>query len=684
MNLGGNNLEKLLISSKPLKKESQLKFYKKTKFLGFLQTIIFVFLVSFSLFSQEKGFNNNIDSISFYINNAKGTHKFSYLKRAVLLSEELKIDSLIKQTSIEYAKQSYFIKDTLGLTFSVNKLLKHFQLKKDSFSLAKAYHLEALNHKIKNNLDSSFYYYHKSKNLSIALKDSIEIGRRLLSMANLQVKELDFLGCEITTIEGLKYIEPIKKYRTLISLYQSLGNALGYLKKPKEARGYYIKAMEIYKFNPVKDRREKNYLNLLSNIGMTFKDEGNLKKATSLFKEGLNSDSLEMKHPKQYQTLLGNLSSIYFIQGKTEKAIEGYKIVLNSRIKTKNLYSQSVSHSFLAEAYLKNKKDSLAKNHANRGLALGKKTRNNKQVLDCLKFLSQLTKGETAKKYLEDYIKLSDSLFTRERNLKNQFAKVRYETEKKDKENVGLKQENERHELQIKTEKQYKIIGWLAAGVSFLIIIFGVNIASNKRKKTLFEAQLQQVEVREKERRQIAKSLHDEVAGDIRMLRLKLAKTNQLEDAKKLDVINENVRNLSHQLSSESFNQVSFKDQIINLISEYFEISFRIKVEEIDSVDWGKINNSIKRTLFLTIRESIQNAKKYAEASVLILSFNETKKAIVLIISDNGIGFDLKVKKNGIGLKNLKERVEEISGVFSIESKIKKGTKTTIEISKNG
>ena len=59
--------------------------------------------------------------------------------------------------------------------------------------------------------------------------------------------------------------------------------------------------------------------------------------------------------------------------------------------------------------------------------------------------------------------------------------------------------------------------------------------------------------------------------------------------------------------------------------------------------------------MFLTIRESIQNAKKHAEASVLILSFNETKKAIVLIIFDNGKGFDLKVKRNGIGLKNLKE-----------------------------
>ena len=365
---------------------SKHQLFKRLKRLFFtkINTLFFLLFISISVFSQNKDLDISIDSIAFYVKNAKGAHKFSYLKRAVLLSEELKIDSLLKQTSIEYAKQSYFTKDTLGLTFSTNKLLKHFQLKKDSFSLAKAYHLEALNHKLKNNLDSTFYYFHKSKNISIVLKDSVEIGRRLLSMAIIQVKELDFLGCEITTIEGLKYIEPNKNYRTLISLYQTLGNALGHLNKPKEARSYYLKAKKIAKFNTVKYRREKNYLNLLSNIGLTYKDEGNLIKAVSFFKEGLNSDSLEIKHPEQYQALLGNVSSIYFIQGKIEKAIEGYKIVLKSRIKTKNRYTQSVSHSFLTEAYLKNKEYALAKIHANKGLELAKETRNNEHVLENL------------------------------------------------------------------------------------------------------------------------------------------------------------------------------------------------------------------------------------------------------------------------------------------------------------
>ena len=178
--------------------------------------------------------------------------------------------------------------------------------------------------------------------------------------------------------------------------------------------------------------------------------------------------------------------------------------------------------------------------------------------------------------------------------------------------------------------------------------------------------------------------MHDEVAGDIRMLHLKLATNNHFEEAGKLDVIKENVRNLSHQLSSESFENVTFKDQIINLISDFFESNISIKIQEIDSVEWLKINNSIKRTLFLSIRESIQNTQKHAQATALVLQFSETRKALFLTISDNGEGFDIAVNKEGIGLKNMQERIEEINGVFFIESVLDQGTTIHIQIAKFG
>ena len=218
-------------------------------------TTIF-FFTFFSVFSQTPK-----DSLFFYLENANGDNKFHNLKRAILLSEDLNIDTLVQQTSITYGMESYFVKDTVGLTFSKNRLLNHFQNHQDTFSLARAYHFAAINHKIKNNLDSSFYYYQESKKYFIKLKDSGEVARKLLSMAILQVKELDYLGSETTAVEGLRYVEPFKnkQYRTLISLYQTLGNALGSLNRPKESRAYYLKAKEIAKFKPVEHRREINY-----------------------------------------------------------------------------------------------------------------------------------------------------------------------------------------------------------------------------------------------------------------------------------------------------------------------------------------------------------------------------------------------------------------------------------------
>tara|TARA_B110000902_G_scaffold252703_1_gene314483 strand:+ start:7371 stop:9422 length:2052 start_codon:yes stop_codon:yes gene_type:complete len=683
MNLGGNNLEKLLISSKSLKKESKYKFYKKTNFFCFLQTIILVFLVSFSIFSQEKGFDNNIDSLAILLKEYKKTKQPHLPKKAFLLAEKIKGDSLLKQTYHSFAVRSFLNKDVANLSLSERKLHEFYINTKDSSALAKQYYCKGLIFKIQFKPDSAFYYYNKSKNISVQLKDSLEATRRLLSMAAIQYDERDYLGSEISITEGLRFVEPLEQDFFTGLLYERLGNALFMTDRQKEARKKYLKFYEFQKKNSLVEIKYQK-ARLYNHLASTYESEGDFIKAIEYFKKSLAIDSIKSNSISRYEIALAGVSFNNFMLGNKKLAIKGYLEVLKSREDRKHKRGLVVAHSLLGEAYASNNEIKKALFHTKKGLEGAKEMQYNHHILGNLVLLSKLVKGEKGRQLLNEHFVLNDSLYRRERSLKNQFANVRYETEKKDKENAVLKQENERHELQIKTEKQYKIIGWLAAGVSFLVIIFGVNIASNRRKKTLFEAQLQQVEVREKERQQIAKSLHDEVAGDIRMLRLKLAKTNQLEDAKKLDVINENVRNLSHQLSSESFNQVSFKDQIINLISEYFETSFRIKVEEIDSVDWVKINNSIKRTLFLTIRESIQNAKKHAEASVLILSFNETKKAIFLIISDNGKGFDLKVKKNGIGLKNLKERVEEISGVFSIESEIEKGTKTTIEISKNG
>ena len=645
--------------------------------------LLIFFLVSFPLFSQTEESLGSSDSIVRLLKEYSRTKDGNLPQKAFLIAEQTKIDSVLKKTYVDFGLQSYFNKDIANIGLTERKLQELYNQTKDPSTLAKQYYYASLFHKTQYRADSAFYYLHKSKNISIQLKDSLEATRRLLSMAAIQFFEKDFLGSEITIIEGLRLVEPLEEVFFTGLLYERLANVLFITERQEEARKNYLKFFELQKKIPkVELKYEKVRLNL--HLAKTYEAEGDYIKAIEYFRKCLLVDSVKIKSTYRYEGALEGFSYNNFMLGNKKVALKGYLEVLKSRQARDHKRGLIFSYSLLGELYAADNKKKKAIFYIEKALKTAKEIRQSAKSSENLLFLSKLVKGEKGRQYLEARAILNDSLHRRERNLKNQFAKVRYETEKKEIENGLLKQENSRRKLELESQRQQKVIGWLLAGGSLLFIGFGVSVVFNRRKKMIFEAKLHQVAIREKERQQIAKALHDEVAGDIRMLHLKLATNNHLEEAGKLDVIKENVRNLSHQLSSESFENVTFKDQIINLISDFFESNISIKIKEIDSVEWLKINNSIKRTLFLSIRESIQNTQKHVQATALVLQFSETRKALFLTISDNGEGFDAAVNKGGIGLKNMQERIEEINGVFFIESALGEGTTIHIQIAKFG
>ena len=643
------------------------------KRLLFFPLFFSVFFFSKSkLIAQQKS-----DSIVYFTKKAKGKLKLIYLKKAVDLAKETEIDSLIKQTNIKFGIQSYFKKDTLGLVISSENLLKLYNKSLDSFALAKYHHYNALTHLLNLNKDSSFYHYHQSKNISIKLGDSLEVGRRLLSMANMQRDERDYLGSEITSIEGLRFLEPLKEHKYTGNFYNNIGLVLSETNRNKEAIEYFEKSKVINKKNPHKVRKEIANLNLLNNIGRSYYRLKEYRKSINYFTKVLSFDNVKNTHPYHYNRTLVNLSYSKFKIGEKEEALKGYLEVLGAREKINDEFGLADIHTVLSGFYLDNNKK---KYHAKKGLVYATKLKLNRRVLSCLKTLTEVSKADEYRIYFRKYIKLNNRLFQRERNLKNQFAKIRYETDKKEKENIILKIENEKKKLQLDKEKQQKTISFLLAIGSILILGVSLLVFKNRKKKLRFESQLQKVETREHERQQIAKSLHDEVAGDLRMVHNKLENSNQTDLAEILNSVKNNVRSLSHQLSSVSFEEVSFRDQIINLVSDYFSLQCKISIEGLQENNWNLIKNPIKRTLYLSIRESLQNSIKHAKADQIKIYFKQDKKKVYLMIDDNGIGFDLTVVKRGIGLKNQRDRIDELNGEIKIKSTPNKGTTILIEI----
>ncbi|CAM1374194.1 conserved exported hypothetical protein [Tenacibaculum litopenaei] len=588
-----------------------------------------------------------------------------------------------KQKIIDIGLKAYFAKDTIELKKSAKHLLNFYRIKNDSMALAKHYHYRALFYRLKFISDSAYYYYHESKKTSIKLKDSLEVGRRLLSLANMQREAKDFIGSEISSVEALLYLEPGRHYGFVRNVYNNLGIISSEFNQIDRAIENYEKSLKFNSLSKKTKLKDRDYLYTINNLGLLYQDINKHGKAISYFKKGLSFENIKDSFPIQYALLLENLAASNFLSGNKKNVLEQYKEVLDIRVKQKEFYDLSTIHLNLADYYKSEGNIGLVDSHLNKAVYYAKTSHNNKSWLKALIYLSEIKKGEEAKLNFNQYLKLSDSLLQQERGLKNQFARIRFETGKKEKENAFLKSENQRNQDEIVRHKQQKIIGWLAALLAFVGLGFTITVFVFRRRKLLFQAQLQKAEAREQERKQIAKALHDEVAGDLRLLHRKLEKSNLLEEATKLNAVKDNVRNLSHQLSSVSFKKVGFKDQIINLVSDYFEMDFRIFVKGINDYDWEEVDSAIKRLLYICLRETIQNSKNHAEASKVEVTFSIHKKNVLLNVADNGVGFDTSSSKKGIGLQNLQERVEELQGSFAITSERGTGTETHIQIPLN-
>ncbi|MCM3663603.1 sensor histidine kinase [Mesobacillus subterraneus] len=88
--------------------------------------------------------------------------------------------------------------------------------------------------------------------------------------------------------------------------------------------------------------------------------------------------------------------------------------------------------------------------------------------------------------------------------------------------------------------------------------------------------------------------------------------------------------------------------------------------------------------LFRMIQESVQNALKHADASVIQVKLEIKKDHVMVVIKDDGKGFDINDKKpESFGILGIKERVELLEGELSIHSKVGTGTLIIIQVPMN-
>ena len=227
---------------------------------------------------------------------------------------------------------------------------------------------------------------------------------------------------------------------------------------------------------------------------------------------------------------------------------------------------------------------------------------------------------------------------------------------------------------------------------NFIAIQF--DITQEKLAKTFLVQEV--IEAQERERERFAMEIHDGLGQVLLASKMNL---NAIGDAvEELDVSTKNIynksmdllteavqeaRNISHGLMSRVLTKFGLL-YAINEIVNNINTSQKLKINLKQNIDNIRFDEELEMGLYRTLQELINNIIKHSQAKNAALLINKKDNKLLVEIKDDGVGitkgFDNNPKSNGIGLKNMKSRIEYLGGKFIIDNTIKKGTKINIEL----
>ncbi|WP_299222873.1 tetratricopeptide repeat protein [uncultured Psychroserpens sp.] len=629
--------------------------------------IIFLFLCSF-LQAQ----NETVDSLNLKLTKTKSS--FEKAKLNLLLAKAYERIDLVKGKTYTYNALQYKYNDSL--LAEINNQLGRF-------------------HFFTAQLDSATYYFENTIKLLRELNDKKRIAIVNISLGAIQLRQGDYNRTITTLTESARFFEQTDDALNAAKCYSNIASAFAELELFPKAIEYSEKALEIFeRLNQTQFR-----LITLPNLATQYYKNGDTLKAIDYnAKAELIATSIGDK--RSLSIIYNNLGDLYL-----EKDIEKAKQYLEKTLDLKNELNLKsgieVAQSNLGYIYLKRKDYKTAISYFN---AAEQNVKGKQLVVvynnlrDAYKGLSQMNKALI---YSEKSNRLNDSILNSDSQKNFIEVQTKYETEKKEKEILQLKTENLEANYKRKQNRNLLLASLFALILTILFIYFLQKNA--KRKRIIMEQNLtiqeqdfnqllksQELEgidaildAQELERSKMAADLHDNLGSKVATLKLYLESYDDKEDffgfynkLKKLmnDTYNE-IRSIS---KNKNFGAQISKGLIpsTKAIAKQITDSKKIDIKVINIDVSKRIENTLEIQIFRIIQELLTNIIKHSMATEAIVQFSEQDEILTIMVEDNGIGFNIKDPKTGIGLINIEQRIEKIEGDFVIDTS--KGNGTTV------
>lgn len=589
---------------------------------------------------------------------------------SIFLNVETNNDSVQFKESLQRIMQ-YIEKNQIDSAKFDGNLLQNLSLQtKNNYYTGKANSILGYLNLIENREDSAYYYYNISKEYFLEINDSVNISKILGNMAIIQSNQGDYSGSEITAINALRYIENKENISFKSSIYNCLAISSYLQTNYNEAIYWYNKAL----------KTDKNSLSekiCLNNIAVSHTYLGEYKKSGDILSE-LLKDSIALNNKNLNANIIDNLAYSKWKQNPNRNLEKEFYEALKIREENQDEWGQIASNAHLSE-YFENGNSTSSLFHAHKMYDLATKLNSPDDRLEALQKLVKLETPENAKKYAVKYVNLNDSLVTARNRAKDQFAKIRYDSEKNREENQVLKIETAEQELEIERRKLFGIIS-----ISFIVLISGGALALYRIQKIKSQKKLNE-EIYTTENK-IAKKIHDDLANNVYQL-MSFVENNKdiIPDEKKNHILEklDDIYRLSRNISRENSpveTGAKYPKELLTLISSYKNEKTNIVLSGFNEIIWKNVNNETKIQFYKVLQELMTNMKKHSQASLVVLSFKFEKNKLDFSYTDNGIGINENqfIAKNGIRITE--NRIEKINGTISFANKPDKGLKVNISI----
>jgi len=448
-------------------------------------------------------------------------------------------------------------------------------------------------------------------------------------------------------------------------------------------------------------------------LGLAYQKLGRDKEALQAFRQAQASYRSMSSPPAEALQVEIHITEVLEKEANYEEALQ----LLLEALKQRQKYSVGPDmlelHIVISDIYLKIKQPKKALFHLQKAEGLSKK-------LDSKRSLEQ-SFGLMAESYAQlgnfrrgyslkiQQGELRDSLFNQERSRVVQELETKYQAAQKDRRNAELAVEIANKQLELeknnsiilkKTQQNYVLIGSLAFLLALMAFLFFLyhnrqRLLEQRMMTLQKEAEAQNLRAvlqgEEQERQRVARDLHDGLGALLASVKV-LFQTLEVEFPftlnskhyqkadRLLDHACKEVRSISHNMVSSTLQEYGL-EQAIHSLCQLTRNHHNLEINEVLFGLDDSIGEEVQISVYRIVQELLRNIVKHAKAREVLLQVSAEDGLLILTMEDDGIGFSThKTESHGIGLNNIRSRVQYLSGKIDIDSSPGAGSTINIEI----